>query len=112
MTVRTRGLPAILVLIFLMGILGPISNVSSQEASCCTDDSFELFLIGDADSGGLTPFESEIDETESKLVNQVLQPVEVGSWKVPWGIDGDYPADTWDFNIHYEFKVLLASISI
>ena len=64
MTVRTRGLPAILVLIFLMGILGPISNVSSQEASCCTDDSFELFLIGDADSGGLTPFESEIDETE------------------------------------------------
>ena len=104
MTVRTRGLPAILVLIFLMGILGPISNVSSQEASCCTDDSFELFLIGDADSGGLTPFESEMDETESKLVNQVLQPVEVGSWEVPWGIDGDYPADTWDFNIHYEVQ--------
>tara|TARA_B100001115_G_C15848654_1_gene429691 strand:+ start:17486 stop:19429 length:1944 start_codon:yes stop_codon:yes gene_type:complete len=87
-----------------MGILGPISNVSSQEASCCTDDSFELFLIGDADSGGLTPFESEMDETESKLVNQVLQPVEVGSWEVPWGIDGDYPADTWDFNIHYEVQ--------
>lgn len=104
MTVRTRGLPAILVLIFLMGILGPISNVSSQEASCCTDDSFELFLIGDADSGGLTPFESEMDETESKLVNQVLQTVEVGSWEVPWGIDGDYPADTWDFNIHYEVQ--------
>ncbi len=104
MTVRTRGLPAILVLIFLVGILGPISNVSSQEASCCTDDSFELFLIGDADSGGLTPFESEMDETESKLVNQVLQPVEVGSWEVPWGIDGDYPADTWDFNIHYEVQ--------
>ena len=104
MTVRTRGLPAILVLIFLIGILGPISNVSSQEASCCTDDSFELFLIGDADSGGLTPFESEMDETESKLVNQVLQPVEVGSWEVPWGIDGDYPADTWDFNIHYEVQ--------
>lgn len=104
MTERTRGLPAILVLIFLMGILGPISNVSSQEASCCTDDSFELFLIGDADSGGLTPFESEMDETESKLVNQVLQPVEVGSWEVPWGIDGDYPADTWDFNIHYEVQ--------
>tara|TARA_B000000609_G_scaffold115790_1_gene90120 strand:- start:1375 stop:3318 length:1944 start_codon:yes stop_codon:yes gene_type:complete len=87
-----------------MGILGPISSVSSQEASCCTDDSFELFLIGDADSGGLTPFESEMDETESKLVNQVLQPVEVGSWEVPWGIDGDYPADTWDFNIHYEVQ--------
>tara|TARA_Y100000589_G_scaffold72908_3_gene65926 strand:- start:1636 stop:3507 length:1872 start_codon:yes stop_codon:yes gene_type:complete len=63
-----------------------------------------LFLIGDADSGGLTPFESEMDETESKLVNQVLQPVEVGSWEVPWGIDGDYPADTWDFNIHYEVQ--------
>ena len=104
MTGRSRGLPAILVLIFLMGILGPISSVSSQEASCCTDDSFELFLIGDADSGGLTPFESEMDETESKLVNQVLQPVEVGSWEVPWGIDGDYPADTWDFNIHYEVQ--------
>ena len=104
MTGRSRGLPAILVLIFLVGVLGPVSNVTSQQASCCSDDSFDLFLIGDADSGGLTPFESEIDEAESKLVNQVLQPVEVGSWKVPWGIDGDYAADTWDFNIHYEVQ--------
>ena len=104
MTGRSRGLSAILVLIFLVGVLGPVSNVTSQQASCCSDDSFDLFLIGDADSGGLTPFESEIDEAESKLVNQVLQPVEVGSWKVPWGIDGDYAADTWDFNIHYEVQ--------
>ena len=104
MTGRSRGLPAILVLIFVMGVLGPVSNVTSQHARCCSDDRLELFLIGDADSGGLTPFESEIDEVESKLVNQVLQPVEVGSWKVPWGIDGDYAADTWDFNIHYEVQ--------
>ena len=55
MTGRSRGLPAILVLIFLMGVLGPVSNVTSQQASCCSDDSFDLFLIGDADSGGLTP---------------------------------------------------------
>ncbi len=104
MTVRGRGLPLALVLIFLVGILGPMSSVSSQETNCCSDDSFDLYLIGDADSGGLTPFESEVDEGESKLVNQVLQPVEVGSWEVPWGIDGDYPSDSWEFNIHYEVQ--------
>ena len=52
MTERGRGLPLALILIFLVGIIGPMSNVSSQEANCCSDDSFDLYLIGDADSGG------------------------------------------------------------
>ena len=99
-----RALPTLLVLIFLTGILGPLSVVSSQQSNCCSDDSFELFLRGDADSGDLTPFESEVDEGDSKLVNQVLQPVEVGTWKVAWGIDGEYPSDNWDFNVHYEVQ--------
>ena len=104
MGVHGRALPTLLVLIFLTGILGPLSVVSSQQSNCCSDDSFELFLRGDADSGDLTPFESEVDEGDSKLVNQVLQPVEVGTWKVAWGIDGEYPSDNWDFNVHYEVQ--------
>ena len=63
-----------------------------------------MFLKDDPDAGTLTPFQAEIDEGESKLVNQVLQPIEVGTWGVPWGIDGSYPADEWEFNIYYEVQ--------
>tara|TARA_Y100000814_G_scaffold146649_1_gene106549 strand:+ start:92 stop:2038 length:1947 start_codon:yes stop_codon:yes gene_type:complete len=87
-----------------MTILGPVINVSAQQGSCCSGENFELFLKGDPDSGILTPFESETDEGNSKLVNQVLQPIEVGTWGVDWGIDGEYPSGDWEFNIHYEVQ--------
>ena len=104
MGVHHRAGPYLIVLAFLMAIFGPISNVSAQQENCCSEDSFELFLKDDPDAGTLTPFQAEIDEGESKLVNQVLQPIEVGTWGVPWGIDGSYPADEWEFNIYYEVQ--------
>ena len=104
MGVRNRFVPASIVLVFLLTILGPVINVSAQQGSCCSGENFELFLKGDPDSGILTPFESETDEGNSKLVNQVLQPVEVGTWGVDWGIDGEYPSGDWEFNIHYEVQ--------
>ena len=104
MGVRNRVIPASIVLVFLLTILGPVINVSAQQASCCSGENFELFLKGEPDSGTLTPFESEVNEGDSKLVNQVLQPVEVGTWGVDWGIDGEYPAGDWEFNIHYEVQ--------
>ena len=104
MGVRNRFVPASIVLVFLMTILGPVINVSAQQGSCCSGENFELFLKGDPDSGILTPFESETDEGNSKLVNQVLQPIEVGTWGVDWGIDGEYPSGDWEFNIHYEVQ--------
>ena len=104
MGVRNRVVPASIVLVFLLTILGPVINVSAQQGSCCSGENFELFLKGEPDSGILTPFESEVNEGDSKLVNQVLQPVEVGTWGVDWGIDGEYPAGDWEFNIHYEVQ--------
>ena len=104
MGVRNRFVPASIVLVFLLTILGPVVNVSAQEGSCCSEENFELFLKGDPDSGILTPFESETDEGNSKLVNQVLQPIEVGAWGVDWGVDGEYPSGDWEFNIHYEVQ--------
>ncbi len=104
MGVHNRVVPASIVLIFLLTVLGPMVNVSAQEGSCCSGEDFELFLKGESDSGSLTPFSSENDEGDSKLVNQVLQPIEVGTWGVDWGIDGEYPADDWEFNIHYEVQ--------
>ena len=86
MGVRNRFVPASIVLVFLLTILGPVINVSAQQGSCCSGENFELFLKGDPDSGILTPFESETDEGNSKLVNQVLQPIEVATWGVDWGL--------------------------
>ena len=86
MGVRNRVVPASIVLVFLLTILGPVINVSAQQGSCCSGENFELFLKGEPDSGILTPFESEVNEGDSKLVNQVLQPVEVGTWGVDWEV--------------------------
>ena len=104
MGVHNRFVPASIVLVFLLTVLGPVINVSAQDGSCCSGENFELFLKGDPDSGILTPFESETDEGNSKLVNQVLQPIEVGTWGVDWGIDGEYPSGDWEFSIHYEVQ--------
>ena len=37
-------------------------------------------------------------------MNLVLQPFDVGTWGVDWGIDGEYPSGDWEFNIHYEVQ--------
>ena len=66
----------------ILTILSPITQVSGQQSTCCNSDGFELFLLGEADIGTLSPFDSDLDEEDSTLVTQVFQPIEVGKWGV------------------------------
>lgn len=100
-----RGRYAVLLFVALMlTIASPASHTAGQQSSCCNSEDFELFLLGEADIGTLSPFDSDLDEAESALVTQVFQPIEVGKWGVTWGSEGDHPDSTWEFTIPYEVQ--------
>ncbi len=79
--------------------------LAEDEGACCETEDFDLFLLGDADEGRLSPFESELDEDYEKLVTPSIQGmVEIGAWSTTWGLLGDYPDATWEFTIPYEVE--------
>jgi len=85
-------------------ILSPINAHAAESSDCCeSPDEFKLFLIGDPDSGQLTPFESDLEEKKSvEVTSSVLGEVEIGSWMIEWGEAGSYSSGTWTFSIPYE----------
>ena len=75
---KNAGAMAVLVLLFLV----PFSGISNAEdnGSCCEQDGFKMFLTGEAQSGGLTPFSSNLDQRYSAVVTpSVLGAIEIGS---------------------------------
>ncbi|MEC7756937.1 MAG: hypothetical protein VX621_03870 [Candidatus Thermoplasmatota archaeon] len=93
----------ILSFMFAVVILSPLMTQAEEASSCCESTDFDLFLIGDADSGELSPFESDLDEEqEVEVTSSVFGEVEIGSWMVEWGEDGTYSSGTWTFSIPYE----------
>lgn len=93
----------ILSFMFAVVILSPLMTQAEEVSSCCESTDFDLFLIGDADSGELSPFESDLDEEqEVEVTSSVFGEVEIGSWMVEWGEDGTYSSGTWTFSIPYE----------
>ncbi len=100
-----RGdLAFLLCMSLVLTILSPVTHVSGQQSNCCNSDGFDLFLLGEADIGTLSPFDSDLDETDSTLVTQVFQPIEVGKWGVVWGSEGSHPDSTWEFSMPYEVQ--------
>ena len=93
----------ILSFMFAIVILSPLMTQAEEASSCCESTDFDLFLIGDADSGELSPFGSDLDEEhEVEVTSSVFGEVEIGSWMVEWGEDGTYSSGTWTFSIPYE----------
>ena len=78
-------------------------DAGGQDTSCCSDTSFDLFLLDESSNGKLSPFENELSDEQEATVTAGLQQgeVEVGSWEIIWGTEGDYPAETWTFTIPY-----------
>ena len=88
----------------VMVIFSPINAQATESNDCCeSPDEFDLFLIGDPDSGQLTPFESDLEERKSvEVTSSFLGEVEIGSWMIEWGEAGSYSSGTWTFSIPYE----------
>ncbi len=77
-------------------------DTGSENTSCCIETSFDLFLLEESSNGKLSPFENELsEEYEATVTAWQAGEVEVGTWEVIWGTEGEYPADTWSFTIPY-----------
>ena len=97
---------AVLIVALLMLVIIPYSPVSAdQDGACCSSQEFDLFLVGSADDGSLSPFDSDLDEKFEQFVTPSIQGlVEIGTWETNWGLQGDYPDSTWEFRIPYEVE--------
>lgn len=96
--------PLFLCAILLVSFL-PLTNVSaSSEEVCCDSTTVELYLLGPASSGELSPFEAELSEEseEKKISDAITQQQEIGSWEINPSWPGSYPSSTWEFSIDYE----------
>jgi len=96
----------LLIVTLLMLVIIPYSPVSAdQDGACCSSQEFDLFLVGSADDGSLSPFDSDLDEKFEQFVTPSIQGlVEIGTWETNWGLQGDYPDSTWEFRIPYEVE--------
>ena len=103
METRTLGLSSVfLSLVILLPVLSSTALIQpvSAEGECCESQEVDLFLVS---SDGLTPFEIELDDLQTKsLSTSVPSEESIGTWSIQPGYHGDYEATTWRFSIHYE----------
>lgn len=105
-----RGPSALaLVALMLAMSMSPMTVVAQDEVTCCNSTDFNLYLMGEADVGTLSPFEGDleedVDDSESTLVTpSILGEINIGTWDVVWGIEGSYPNASWDFWIPYDVE--------
>ena len=116
---RTSGSPrsSSLFLIFLVLVallltmsMSPYAAVAQDDVTCCNSTDFDLFLMGDADDGTLTPFDEDLESDESDsqstlVTPSILSEIKIGAWGVVWGTEGAYQNSTWEFSIPYEVEV-------
>ncbi|MDP6870335.1 MAG: hypothetical protein QGI21_06150 [Candidatus Poseidoniaceae archaeon] len=82
------------------------SAIADSQTVCCDSGPVELFLLGDANSGTLSPFTAALSEesTEFEINDAIAQQREIGNWRLDPAWGGDFPSSTWDFEINYEVK--------
>lgn len=103
MEARRAGTTFVLIMLALMPFSG-LSN-AQESGTCCEQDGYKMFLTGEAQSGGLTPFSSDLDQRHSAVVTpSVLGAIEIGKWSTTWSTDEDYPSADWTFEIPYEIQ--------
>ena len=80
----------VLIVALLMLVSMPYSSIAAeQDGYCCSSQEFDLFLIGNADDGSLSPFDSDLDEEFEQFVTPSIQGlVEIGTWEIDWGLQG------------------------
>lgn len=102
---RTFG-PVFLCAIILLSCI-PVYEVEAEAVEVCCDSSpIELFLIGPAASGGMTPFESELTSgsEEAIISDAIAQEKEIATWAINPAWSGSYPSSVWEFSIDYEVE--------
>ncbi|MDG1554780.1 MAG: hypothetical protein P8R00_00875 [Candidatus Poseidoniaceae archaeon] len=103
--------PLLIVLIFLASMAAPFSDnylgdVSAEDALvCCDTADVELYLLGSASAGTLSPFSQDLSADTSSsaaIAGSVTSEESVGKWVLPNVWPGTVPANTWKVSIEYE----------
>ena len=80
----------------------------TEDVTCCNSTDFNLYLMGEAGDGTLTPFDENLASAESDSQSTLATPsfseTNIGTWGVVWGTEGDYQNSTWEFSIPYEVE--------
>jgi len=80
----------------------------TEDVTCCNSTDFNLYLMGEDGDGTLTPFDEDLEGTESDSQSTLATPsfseTNIGTWGVVWGTEGDYQNSTWEFSIPYEVE--------
>lgn len=95
--------PLILCAIILLSCL-PVNNATADSVEvCCDSGPVELFLIGAAGSGTMSPFEVELgtESEEVEITDAITQGREIATWSINPAWSGSYPSSTWEFGIQY-----------
>ena len=85
----------------------PIENSSAENVEvCCESTPVDLYLIGAAPEGKLSPFSADLleDPEEIKINDAIAQQTEIAMWQINPSWTGSYPESTWDFEINYELE--------
>ena len=102
-----RKFKPILLVILLMYSCMPLPTASADSVEvCCDSGSVELYLIGPAGSGEMSPFDAALsDESEELTISDALaQQQEIASWDIDPAWSGSYPSATGDFAIDYSVE--------
>ena len=80
----------------------------TEDVTCCNSTDFNLYLMGEAGDGTLTPFDENLESAESDSQSTLATPsfseTNIGTWGVVWGTEGGYQNSTWEFSIPYEVE--------
>lgn len=108
MSTKRRPSALALVTLLLAVSMSPYAVVGQDDVTCCNSTNFNLYLMGEADDGTLTPFDEELEsdesDSQSALATTSFSETVVGTWAVVWGSEGDYQNSTWEFSIPYELE--------
>ena len=102
-----RTSKTILLGILLLCSCIPIPTVSADSVEvCCDSGPVELYLVGPAGAGEMSPFDADLsDESEELTISDAIaQRQEIASWKIDPAWTGSYPSSTWEFAIDYSVE--------
>lgn len=95
--------PLILCAIVLLSSLPADHTTADSVEICCDSGPVELFLLGAAGSGTMSPFDVELESESQEVVitDAIAQGREIATWSINPAWTGSYPSSTWEFGIKY-----------
>ena len=95
--------PLLVLAVLLLAGAAPFVHAESvaAEGFCCGASEVELFLLGTADAGTLSPFAERLSDSAEEVViaSSISSEEVVATWRLPDLSGGDVPEGTWQLRL-------------